>query len=227
MFPGSRGLGSSGAAFDNSNFPMLGGGSGAPSLGRNTSYGAGAGGMYGGGQIRNDEDFTIEKEDFPALPGSHGHKSDASAIVGSQSMGRDLGLVGGGSALAQAHQQQQPAAEYSGAFGSTPGFDRNSGLNIGGLIGAQGAGSVLSSIHGTGSAAGAAGGVIMSTEVRFGLAGLLDIIRMTDKVNFEFALFDTFFLDMVFACCRDVSHCLRFGNVRFRLVHFCETDCLN
>lgn len=195
MFPGGRGLGSSGTPFDSSNFPMLGGGSGAPSLGRNTSYGASTYGA-GGGQIRNDEDFTIEKEDFPALPGSHSsHKSDASAVVGSNSMGRDLGLVGGGSALAQAQaQQQQPAsqpaaAEYSGAFGSTPGFDRNSGLNIGGLIGAQGAaGSVLSSIHGTASATSGAGGANVSAEVRFGLSGLLDIIRMTEKVTMNLYL---------------------------------------
>eukprot|EP01032_Pedospumella_encystans_P021293 gene21293-24163_t len=165
--PSGRSIGAAGAPFDTSSFPALG----APNpASRNTSYGNPA---YG--QIRAEEDFTIENENFPALPGStpssQKHHGDvSSAVVGNN--GRDLGLVGGGlsGGASSASQGSASTQEYAGAFGNSLG---SSGLNIGGLIGSQG--SLLSSIASGTSTSG------NTTEVRFGLAGLLDIIRMTDK----------------------------------------------
>lgn len=181
--PAGRSIGAAGAPFDTSSFPALG----APNpASRNTSYGNPA---YG--QIRAEEDFTIENENFPALPGStpsgQKHHGDvSSAVVGNN--GRDLGLVGGGLSGSAANSTSQGAAatqEYAGAFGNSLG---SSGLNIGGLIGSQG--SLLSSINSTASSTPATGN---TTEVRFGLTGLLDIIRMTDKVliqnSFKLAVF--------------------------------------
>ena len=179
--PSGRSIGSNGAPFDNSSFPVLG----APNAAsRNTSYGNPA---YG--QMRAEEDFTIENENFPALPGSQPssqkhHGDVSSAVVGSMG-GRDLGLVGGGmsgSAPGGVSSQQSTASpqEYTGAFGSSLG---GSGLNIGGLIGSQG--SLLSSINGGASSPASASN---STEVKFGLTGLLDIIRMTDKVSHSASL---------------------------------------
>jgi hypothetical protein len=146
--------------------------------------------MYGnnGQQIRNEEDFTIEKEDFPALPGSQKH-SDSGATSLHGLAGRDLGLVGGGASgaagnigssaqaaqAAQAATQSAGQGDYSGGAFGNAGFDRTSGLNISGLIAGSAGGA---------PGAGASGGATAtSTEARFGLGGLLDIIRMTDKVS--------------------------------------------
>lgn len=208
--PSSRVSGPSGAPFDSGNsFPVLGGAGIIPSASRNSSYGnpnnslssslnPNPASMYGAGQMRAEEDFTIENENFPALPGGsqlggggiQKHHGDlSSAVVGGASLGaqgqaggRDLGLVGGGlhsgagSAPGASASQSNagasaPAQEYGGAFGSSLG---TSGLNIGSLLGSQ-----LSSINASSSSPSTAN----TAEVKFGLSGLLDIIRMTDKVR--------------------------------------------
>jgi hypothetical protein len=187
---GSRGLGQSGLPFDSSSFPSLGSTQHAQQQpgGRGNLSGYNSAAMYGGnaGHIR-EEDFTIEKEDFPALPGSQKHSDSGAASSLHGLAGRDLGLVGAGAGSGGAagsigssqHQQQlqtqQQSTEYvGGAFATlgTPGFDRaNGGLNFSGLLGPQ-------AVQG-----GSSTGVATSAETRFGLGGLLDIIRMTDKVR--------------------------------------------
>jgi len=183
-----------GALFDSSSFPSLGGSS-AQGTSRGNLSGYGTAAMYGSGagQIRGDEDFTIEKEDFPALPGSQKHSDSGSAAIHNLA-GRDLGLVGGGvsgaagnignsthsqigGAQSSTSSQGQGQGEYvGGAFANvgTPGFERAGGLNISGLI----SNSPKTTMQG-GSAVGASS----QSDARFGLGGLLDIMLMGKDLN--------------------------------------------
>ena len=153
---------------------------------------------YGGMMYGNpNENFTIEKEDFPALPGSQKHGDSGPSTSGLHAVtGRDLGLVGGGAAGAagsigstqhtQQQQQQQSTTQsndYSGGVFSSPVFERSNGINITGILSAgitaagSGSGSTATTTATTGSSENS------SLEVRYGLGGLLDIMRMSDKVR--------------------------------------------
>ncbi|KAJ1436601.1 hypothetical protein B484DRAFT_445603 [Ochromonadaceae sp. CCMP2298] len=164
-YPPSRVMGSEvrgGGTFDHSNFPMLG--SSRPP----TAYSPG----YGG------EDFAIESEDFPALPGAqapqlsatssqqglmskNGHDATLSHSHLGSVGGKNLGSVGGGSF------QQSPQAPAPQAESSHGAFDSSISMGMGALLGAGLA-------QGNHSLAG-------TQEAKFGLAGLLDVIRLTDQ----------------------------------------------
>jgi hypothetical protein len=217
---------------DNSGFPMLASQQQMqpPSLAsRGQSGGYANAALYGGSvQMRGEEDFTIEKEDFPALPGSNTHKQapnahnnngNSSSVVGggnnsismSSMPGREHGLVGGGisngasqqQAQDQQQQQQQQLQQqqYAGAFGGYSGNNtalgaatseqRNLVLAASQVLAAGGA-------AGSSTNAGAAGAAGASVESKFGLTGLLDIIRQSDKVGICFYKFLFLFL---FCCC--------------------------
>lgn len=149
---------------------------------------------YGGMMYGNpNENFTIEKEDFPALPGSQKNGDSGPSTSGLHAVtGRDLGLVGGGAAGAagsigstQHTQQQQQSTtqsnDYSGGVFSSPVFERSNGINITGILSAgitaACSGSTAATTATTGSSENS------SLEVRYGLGGLLDIMRMSDKVR--------------------------------------------
>jgi hypothetical protein len=152
---------------------VLGGSGIIPSASRNSSYGnpnnslnslnPNPSSMYGAGQMRAEEDFTIENENFPALPG--GSQLDGGGI---QKHHGDL------SSAVSNTGASAPAQEYGGAFGSSLG---TSGLNISSLLGSQ-----LSSINASSSSPSTAN-TASTAEVKFGLSVFLDIIRMTDKVR--------------------------------------------
>eukprot|EP01038_Epipyxis_sp_PR26KG_P006511 gene6511-8949_t len=199
-----------------------------------------------GNYLRPEEEFTIENEDFPALPGSgvsqlnkFSQQNDSSQPSGMNVLG--LGNIGMGSGALNGSIDPN---KYQQSFNSTiqndnhlgssinqqssiaPSFAPpqsqiglggyssalNSGLNSsvsglggerigssqselglgGGGLGATGSGSVgpfplVGGNNSTGSSAigsttnNTTQSVLPSKEVKFGLGGLLDVIRMTDK----------------------------------------------
>mmetsp|Transcript_11087 Transcript_11087/g.28409 ORF Transcript_11087/g.28409 Transcript_11087/m.28409 type:complete len:598 (-) Transcript_11087:10-1803(-) len=135
-FPGSLGPGDQGPeqpAFDASDFPSLGGGPGQPRVAPTP-----------------EQQFSMQTEDFPALP------SSATSSFGGQRLGDDMSGLGAGfqqgapsssSGYEQMmwSQQQAAAAAQMGAGGPKPGGGKGGGPD------------------------------------RFGLLGLLSVIRMTEQ----------------------------------------------
>ena len=127
-----------------------------------------------GGLTRPDPDFTIEKEDFPALPGSSLlNKGLADQVVGSHE-----------NKLMQSQQQSGSQILNQGANNMFSGSGSMLGADGSDFSAQQqqsnGSHPLLGSIT-TGAQAGAVHQV-MTKEQKYGLAGLLDVIRFTDKV---------------------------------------------
>ena len=204
--------------YDSQSFPLLSGGGGSRFSGMPM-------------QSMRDDDFTIQNEDFPALPGSsHGdrnsQKHDISGITGSM-MGpgqghgqgplgidrmRDLSQESLQHQLLEQQQQQMlisaqtqsmgPAvsrgnmAQQSIAVGGNGGNTDNSAIQggnnsmtNGNFLGIGGGGGMQVSHMGSNGSNNNVGvgvsGMTQSKEGGYGLSGLLDVIRMTDKVTFS------------------------------------------
>ena len=206
--------------YDSQSFPSLSGGGGSRFSGMPL-------------QSMRDDDFTIQNEDFPALPGSsHGdrnsQKHDISGITGSMmgpGQGQGQGPLGidrmrdlsQESLQHQLLEQQQmllssqtqsmgPAvsrgnmAQQSIAVGGNGGSSNtdnsaiqggNNSMSNGGFLGIGGGGGMQVShmgnnINSNGSNSNGALGASGVTQIKeggYGLSGLLDVIRMTDKVH--------------------------------------------
>ena len=221
-----------GLQYDSASFPILsGGGSGG---GSNRFSGLSMPQQQQQQQQQQhvrEEDFTIQNEDFPALPGSHvdrnSQKHEISTMMGNMMVGGQLQVPQGADRVRelsqenlqhhlheqQQQQQQQPttaqnqaqgsavsrgnsAPQQASSLGVSSGTVESSaqggnnslangsflGIGVGGAIqGHLGGNGLVSTVGGTG-AAGLAG-VSQSKEGGYGLAGLLDVIRMTDKVT--------------------------------------------
>lgn len=227
---GQRASSESGLQFDATNFPVLSASS------ANGSSGGSGGGRFpplsGPSQIR-DEDFTIASEDFPALPGTQGPKSEgglaglgSSGLNGSSAPGPGSGQVAGVGRLrdsadgfGQHGQQLQPGLQSGNASGGQIGggvgqpigggssvgggqqgsFSRGmgpspismgvpTGVPGGGLIGNEGVGGAALSLGGGGMAGLGLGPsskveTTAGKDAKYGLSGLLDVIKMTDRVR--------------------------------------------
>lgn len=180
-------------------------------------------------QQMREEDFTIQNEDFPALPGSHGdrnsqkHGGDINGMIGGMMSGGG-GIMGQGpqgidrlrelsqeNLQLQMHEQMMSQGQNSqskgpavarggmaqqniavggavGNSGSDTGIGGNNsmangtflGIGVGGGMGMQ-SGHMGGNISNSNSSIGSGGGGSMSKEGGYGLSGLLDVIRMTDK----------------------------------------------
>mmetsp|Transcript_29896 Transcript_29896/g.50012 ORF Transcript_29896/g.50012 Transcript_29896/m.50012 type:complete len:450 (+) Transcript_29896:240-1589(+) len=195
-----RGVGLNDVQLDSSNFPSLG--STVNNSGSNSSRGVnsivgqssqhqGTLGSYGnavfsgsGGLTGND--FTIENEDFPALPGSSSsstiNKGNLDPSVSSNNNnsslggGRDLGSVGQQSSNSQQQQQQQQQSALP-AFGGGA-FDSSISPVGGGLL----VGNGLTNQSAQSSQQHLPQQTIaVSMDVKFGLMGLLEIIKLPDQ----------------------------------------------
>lgn len=123
----------------------------------------------------SDDDFhsLTENEDFPALPTTS--KSDAGSIglmgsnsvIGKESGASILGAVGSAVEKGRASSIGSSAGDSSSVLGATPQQ-------------ASGASGLLANLNA--AAASTSHQVNMSKEMKFGLAGLLETIRGTDKV---------------------------------------------
>ena len=181
-----------------------------------------------------EEDFTIQNEDFPALPGSHvdrnSQKHEITTMMGSMMVGgqgqvpqgidrvRELSQENLQHHLIEQQQQQQQqqlaiaqnqaqgsavsrgisippqsnALGISSSIVESSAQGGNNSLANGSFLGI-GVGVAIQSHLGNnglvGAVGGAAGGVAsvagvsQNKEGGYGLAGLLDVIRMTDKVT--------------------------------------------
>ena len=214
MTQGQRGEGI--LQYDSSSFPLL-------SSGANRFSGLPM-------QQMREEDFTIQNEDFPALPGSHGDRDrnsqkhgDINGMIGGMMSGGGGGIMGQGpqgidrlrelsqeNLQLQLHEQmmsqgQNPLSKgpavvrggmtqqniaVGGAVGNSGGDSgiggNNSmangsflGIGVGGGMGMQ-SGHMVGNSSNSNSSLGTGGGGV-SKEGGYGLSGLLDVIRMTDK----------------------------------------------
>ena len=120
--------------------------------------------QLGANRGNNDHDFAIDNEDFPALPGtSLLNKNLSDHVVGSS----DSKLHASG---ASSSQVQGANNMFSGSGSSD--------FNAQGQHGSSH--PLLSNIA---SASAGASQLPVTKEQKFGLAGLLDVIRFTDKVR--------------------------------------------
>jgi hypothetical protein len=175
-------------------------------------------------QHMREEDFTIQNEDFPALPGSlHGDRNSQKQHDVNGMMG---GMMGGGGMVQgqgqghqgidrmrelsqenhqhQLHEQQMQMSAQSQSVGpvavrgsmgqqnmavggaansiSDPSsLGGNNSLSSGSFLGIGVGGGMQGSHLGSNGSVGGVS-VIQSKEGGYGLSGLLDVIRMTDKV---------------------------------------------
>lgn len=113
--------------------------------------------------VNNDHDFAIDNEDFPALPGSSLlNKNLADHVVGSSD---------------SKHAASASSSQIQGANNMFSGSG-SSDFNAQGQHGSSH--PLLSNIA---SASAGASQQPVTKEQKFGLAGLLDVIRFTDKVS--------------------------------------------
>lgn len=232
--------------YDSQSFPSLSGGGGSRFSGMPM-------------QSMRDDDFTIQNEDFPALPGSsHGErnsqKHDISGITGSMigpGQGQGHGPLGidrmrdltqeslqhqlleqqqqqhqmllssqsqsqsMGPAVSRGNMAQQIAVGGNGGGSNTdnPAIQGgNNSMSNGGFLGIGGGGGMQVSHMGNSNNSngsnsnGAVGtsGVVQNKEGGYGLSGLLDVIRMTDKVYslllFSLFLFCLILSDIILPC---------------------------
>lgn len=176
---GMGGMGEDQTPFDMSEFPSLGGpppgargglGGQPGAQGAFGGMGPGQGGVFGGmdgmGSMgdgygamalqKPHPEFTIQNEDFPALPGAPG---------GGGGGGGGAGKGGGGPALGQ-----------PGPFAQGP---QGGKLDLNGPMGG-GAPYEFGGGKGSGGGKGVGGGQMAAATDRFGLLGLLGVIRMSD-----------------------------------------------
>jgi CCR4-NOT transcription complex subunit 2 len=155
-------------SFDISDFPSLGQRVGAAPSACGHHFRAGPGGLGPGAlptQAQNPE-FAIQNEDFPALPGA----SPTGASMGGGG-GCEVGGVGGIGAMGM-----------PGIGGSHPSVEALLGGGVGkdadGSCGLRGA---VSSAAGSGLGGLSGGSGSVAPGDRYGLMGLLSVIRMTDQ----------------------------------------------
>ena len=231
-----------GLQYDSASFPVLSGGGGN---GGNNRFSGLPMPQQQQQQQQNarEEDFTIQNEDFPALPGSHvdrnSQKHEINSMMGNMMVGGQIQAPQGSDRIRefsqenlqhhlleqqqqqqqqqqqlQLHLQQQGNAQnqaqgsaVSRGSSSLPQQQANAlsivessaqggnnslangsflGIGVGGAIqGHLSSNGLGSTVGGTGVGVGGVGGVAgvsQSKEGGYGLAGLLDVIRMTDKV---------------------------------------------
>ena len=151
-------------SFDMSDFPSLGQRAGAQPGGASAmqQFRGGPGGGMGVVQPGPPQsEFAIQNEDFPALPGA----APASSSLGGGGMGAD-GRGGGGLG---GFRNSAVESGVEALLGPPSGKDGDGGVGLGGL----GGGHVVSGVSGGGTGP-------LSTD-RYGLMGLLNVIRMTDQ----------------------------------------------
>ena len=233
-----------GLQYDSASFPVLSGGGGN---GGNNRF-SGLPMPQQQQQNAREEDFTIQNEDFPALPGSHvdrnSQKHEINSMMGNMMVGGQIQVPQGPDRirelsqenlqhhlLEQQQQQQQQQLQLqlqqqgnaqnqaqgsavsrgssslpqqqanalsiveSSAQGGNNSLANGSflGIGVGGAIqGHLSSNGLGSTVGGTGVGIGGVGGVAgvsQSKEGGYGLAGLLDVIRMTDKVGYSNSIF--------------------------------------
>ena len=161
-----------------------------------------------------DDNFVIEKEDFPALPGTASKPSAGSSNEQQQQQQHSTqqqqqnqqqqGIPPDGQATSAASQMNQglpmnsnifAGASKDGSSGTAAGGSAGSGSESGPNDSAAGSiasvvaavtapvGAVVGKSVGAQSAAPGAKFSAVSAEAKYGLGGLLDIIRLTDKVS--------------------------------------------
>lgn len=226
-----------GLQYDSASFPVLSGGGG----GNNRFSGLPMPQQQQQQQNAREEDFTIQNEDFPALPGSHvdrnSQKHEINSMMGSMMSGGQIQAPQGSDRIRELSQEnlqhhlleqqqqqlqlqlQQQGSVQNQAQGSAVSRGSSSlpqqanalsivessaqggnnslangsflGIGVGGAIqGHLNSNGLGSTVGGTGVGVGVGGvggvaGVSQSKEGGYGLAGLLDVIRMTDKVGRE------------------------------------------
>jgi CCR4-NOT transcription complex subunit 2 len=182
-----------GIQFDAASFPVLsavGGSNRGVGYGTNTS-----------GSGSNQQDFSIQKEDFPALSGSSAlgvinSKGDSNNMIQGSSNSGFTSYVGSnlnGSTISRdlTNQNQEPIGvnnhQSSNGLGVPGGMSRggsvpnqqpSQGLSMASNAGLDIPVSGLSDVVGTSTRIEAAS---TSKESTYGLTGLLDVIRMTDR----------------------------------------------
>lgn len=132
------------------------------------------------------------EEDFPALPGSSGsskldHSSSISlGSVGSSNSLFGLDILGSGgdkaSAVGAVGSLRSGVSALSGHSNNTSAADAGPSPVSSGILGTTPGGSGLLANLGLATSTPASQ-TAMSKEMKFGLAGLLEIIRSTDKVK--------------------------------------------
>jgi hypothetical protein len=157
-----------GLQYDSSSFPLL----------SSTSSGGRFAGLPNQPQLR-EEDFVIQNEDFPALPGSNpGAKNDL-GLGGLSGLGLSLTSQ---DRLDVSSQLQLSGSSLGGALGQQRQGDSLSGLGSGLLASLSGGGQSPLLSGQSGQQAPPRTDAV-SKDSRYGLAGLLDVIRMTDRVR--------------------------------------------
>ena len=158
-------------------------------------------------QMRDrEDDFSIQNEDFPALPGSHneriGQKHDMNGIMSGMSNQGPQGIdrlreLSQENLQLQLHEQQM-MSQGGPSMGPTVGRGMQQNIAVGGAVGNGNSSEIggnnsmaNGSFLGIGVGGGMQGGHMgsnssigagsMSKEGGYGLSGLLDVIRMTDK----------------------------------------------
>ncbi len=175
---GSRVISSShsgnGQQLDSSGFPSLSAmGNSSLLVGGGASRGYSAVAQLGASTSlsRGEQDFSMGSEDFPALPGSSllNSRSIADQVVGSA----ENKLIGSQNG---SHAASQGANNMFSGSGSMLGGDATTGDFTHGQSGSH---PLLGSI--TASQSSPASHAPITKEQKFGLAGLLEVIRFTDK----------------------------------------------
>lgn len=191
--------------YDASNFPVLQGSGGQGGNSKHwypSNLPPGQSPSLGNGMHGREEEFTIQNEDFPALPGSQPRMGTGTAI------GRESGSssVGGqaphsesdGNRSQPAHHAQSPLRPgqsggkpspqlgpqnppSSPSLSSQPAGTMSMGIGFGGgMMGNHAPPSPgLQPIPAPSTAP-------VSVEAKYGLMGLLDVVKMTDRVIFNF-----------------------------------------
>jgi hypothetical protein len=202
-----RTISDSNLPYDASNFPVLQGAGGGPGGNPKNWYpggmGVGQSPSPGSGMHGREEEFTIQNEDFPALPGSQPRMGTGTAI------GRESGSSGGQSQSAQGesevggqqqpHHAQSPMRNGQGQGGKpSPQMGPHNPPSSPGPSSQQQAGTMSMGIGFGGGMMGghappspgmqpmpapSAGSAPISMEAKYGLMGLLDVVKMTDRVS--------------------------------------------
>ena len=197
------------ASFDASDFPSLGGGGQGPGgYGDMQQHQFQQGGVYDGfgGESQMNyyskppPEFNVEQEDFPALGGMGGGgprkspSSDAAAAVANKQQmnqigrGGGVGNIGGVNRIfaGGAQQQQQQVGGGGGVDAQQqrqPSFDAGGGFGMGNSRGGYNGQDLLrqSSSQSTNNTSSQQQQMAnMDPNDRYGLMGLLNVIRMTD-----------------------------------------------
>ena len=187
--------------FDASNFPVLqgGGSTGGPAGGGRNWYGGQVPPLPGqlGGGLGREEEFTIHKEDFPALPGSQLKGLGGTAIGRdtanqSSSSGNMIHMStreGGGGGQNQQTSVRCATTDRSPTLTSSdsnvaqkPPGTLTMGVGFGSGVMSHAPPSPATQPVPTPSSGGEETAPV-SQEARYGLLGLLDVVKMINRVS--------------------------------------------